>query len=420
MRESEHKKTIESLNEARDATESALRQGYEKEITAKELMLQELQAYLQKADETLREVFGDASAKAFQFASEKFFEIAKTRFDEHDEKEKSNADAQKKAIEQLLEPVKEELSGLEKLNREIETSRAESFGSLKETISNLNKSNESLANALKKPSVRGSWGEGQLLSILESSGWERGKNFDVQDVTEENGQTLRTDVVVNLPRGRKIIIDSKAPLERYMAAMEAENDEERIRRCTEHARAVRGHVKALEKKEYWSRYDGSPPYVILFLPYEAAYQIACEYDRALLDEAHRSRIILANPMTLMNLVHLATYVLNEERLQQNAAEVRQHGKQLCERLEKVLSLIGQHGRHIRIAAESYNEIIGSVSGRLLPSANRMRDLGAGAEKPLEIPAAVDTPIRPLIPSLAVVETSESALEDTDSVYTQIQ
>ena len=317
-----------------------------------------------------------------------------------------------KELEKLLQPVKEELGELEKMNREIEKERAESFGSLKETIQSLNRSNESLANALKKPSVRGSWGEGQLLSILESSGWVQGQNFDVQDVTDDDGKTLRTDVVVHLPRGRKIIIDSKTPLDQYMAAMEAENDEERVRRCTEHARAVRGHVKALEKKEYWSRYAESPPYVILFMPYEAAYQIACEYDRALLDEAHRSRIILANPMTLMNLVHLATYVLNEERLQQNAEEVRQHGKQLCERLGKVIELMGTHGRHIRIAADSYNQMIASVGGRLLPSVTRMRELGAGPEKPLSVPDSVDTAIRHLVaPDL---EASGDPALDSDS------
>jgi DNA recombination protein RmuC len=401
MRNTEHEKAIAALNESQVATEAALRQGFDAQVRAKEEQLNDIKEYLRKADETLREVFGDASARALQRASESFFEIAKKRFDERDETAKTNADAHKQELERLLEPVKEELGELEKLNRQIEKERAESFGSLKETIQNLNKSNESLANALKKPSVRGSWGEGQLLSILESSGWVQGQNFDVQDVTDDDGITLRTDVVIHLPRGRKIIIDSKAPLDQYMAAMEAENDEERVRRCTEHARAVRAHVKALEKKEYWARYTESPPYVILFMPYEAAYQIACEYDRALLDEAHRSRIILANPMTLMNLVHLATFVLNEERLQQNAEEVRHHGKQLCERLGKVLELMTVHGRHIRIAAESYNTMVASVGSRLLPAASRIRELGAGAEKPLSVPDSVDTAIRHLIvPELA--------------------
>jgi len=396
LREQEHARALEALRLAHTQMETALREGYEKEIRATEKQLTDLQEFLKLADERLSKQFGDASSIALQRASESFFELAKKRFDERDEAAKTNAEAHKKDLEQLLNPMKQELDDLEKLNRQIDKDRIESFGSLREKIDSLDKTNESLVNALKKPSVRGSWGEGQLLSILESSGWVQGQNFDVQDVTEEDGKTLRTDVVIHLPRGRKVIIDSKAPLDQYMAAMEAETEEERVRRCTEHARAVRGHVKALEKKEYWSRYAESPPYVILFLPYEAAYQIACEYDRSLLDEAHRSRIILANPMTLMNLVHLATFVLNEERLQQNAEEVRKHGKQLCERLGKVLELMATHGRHIRQAADSYNNMTASVSSRLIPASMRMRELGAGAEKPLSTPDSVDTAIRHLL------------------------
>ncbi len=392
-REVEHEKALSFLNESRDVTEKALREGYEKEIDSKQVQFDEIKTYLAKADEKLRSAFGDASTHALQKATESFFELAKSRFDERDEKAKTDAEVNIINIEKLLLPVKHELGELEKLNREIEKERAESFGSLKQTITNLNKSNDSLANALKKPSVRGSWGEGQLLSILESSGWIQGKNFNVQDVTEEDGKTLRTDVVINLPRGRKVIIDSKAPLDHYMSAMEAENDEERNRRCTNHARAVRGHMKSLEKKEYWTRYSESPNYIIMFLPYEAAYQIACEYDRALLDDSQRSHIILANPMTLMNLVHLATYVLNEERLQKNTDEVRQLGKQLCERLSKVLEFMTVHGRHIRIAADSYNDMVASVSSRLLLTATKMKELGSGSDKDLVPLTTVDTAIR---------------------------
>ena len=418
MREREHEKAIAAMQEAGANAQRLIKDASEKELESKQQLLDELKEYIKTADEVLKATFGDASRKALQSATESFFDIAKKRFDERDEAAKVASEAHRKGLEQLLEPVKEELGELEKLNREIEKERAEAFGSLRETIQNLNKSNESLANALKRPSVRGSWGEGQLLSILESSGWVQGKNFDVQDVTEDDGKTQRTDVVIHLPRGRKIIIDSKVPLDHYMAAMEMETEEDRLRKCQDHAKAVRGHVKALEKKEYWLRYAESPPYVILFLPYEAAYQIACEHDRALLDDAHRARIILSNPMTLMNLVHLATFVLNEERLQENAEEVRTHAKQLCERLGKVLELMADHGRHVRIAAESYNKMVASVGSRLIPSATRMRELGAGAEKALAVPDTVDSAIRHLIVPERPELPEQSALALASSVEDQ--
>lgn len=358
--------------------------------------IEQMKAYISEADKALKTAFDDASNKALKDATNHFLELTKQRFDEDQQHASKRAETEKQEIERLLEPLKKELTDLEQLSQDIEKRRAEAEGHLKATIENLGAKSDALTNALKKPSVRGSWGEGQLLSILESSGWQQGVNFDVQDVTEEDGKALRTDVVIHLPRGRKIIIDSKAPLDQYMAAMESTDEAEREQHCKEHSKAVRGHVKALEKKEYWTRYPESPHYVILFLPYEAAYQIACEYDRSLLDDAHKSRIILANPMTLMNLIHLATFVLNEERMQQNAEEVRNVGRQLCDRLGKVLEKISSHGRHIRIAAESYNDIVASASGRLLPAANRMRELGAGSSAAIAAPETVDTAIRPLV------------------------
>ena len=320
--------SIAMMKESYEKMEDELREKHSDDLSRQQVMIDELKTFLLKTDDVLKATFEDASTKALKNATKNFLELAQNRFKEDQENNKAQSLSSKKEIENLLEPIRKELDDLEKLNHEINEKQAASFGALNTTIQNLNQTNEALANALKKPSVRGSWGEGQLISTLESSGWERGKNFDVQDTTEEDGKTLRTDVIVHLPRGRKIIIDSKVPLNRYLEAMEAESDIEKERCFKEHARTVRNHAKDLQSKEYWKRYDGSPPYVIMFLPYEGAYQMACEHDRSLLDDMHRQRIIIANPMTLMNLVHLATYVLNEERLQQNAEEVRRHGKEL--------------------------------------------------------------------------------------------
>lgn len=395
-RETENVNEVQSLKVAQAKSETLLREAHLKELSVQQQMIDGLKSYIDKADETLKVSFGDASTKVLQDATKNFLELAQNRFKEDQDQASKRAETEKKEIEHLLEPVQKELGELEKLTHEMNKERAESFGVLKNTIENLSKTSDSLVNALKKPSIRGSWGEGQLISILESSGWERGKNFDVQDSTDDDGKTLRTDVVIHLPRGRKIIIDSKAPLDSYMRAMETNEESEKTRCCQEHAKAVRGHVKALEKKEYWSRYAEAPHYTILFLPYESAYQIAFENDRSLMDDAHRAKIIIANPMTLMNLIHLATYVLNEERMQQNTEEVRNRGRELCERLEKVLTMMNAHGRHIRIAADSYNDMVGSIGSRLVPSANRMKELGVGTPEPLVIPEPVDTAIRHLL------------------------
>ena len=335
------------------------------------------------------EAFRDASERALNEATARFLTLAKGQFD-------GRAAEEQASIKSIIDPLREELDSLERLTHDAEKASAARLGELKGQIEGVSRASEALANALKKPGVRGSWGEGQLVTILESSGLVAGKSFVVQDQTDRDGKVLRTDVVVLLPRGRRIVIDSKAPMDAYLAAVDAEGEAEKARLCGEHARAVRGHVRDLSRKEYWNRYDGSPEYTILFLPYEAAYQIACEADRSLLDDAHRQRIVLANPMTLMNLVHLATYVLNEERLAENAEEVRRQARALCDRLGRAVDLIGRHGRHLRLATESYNELVGSVGSRLLPAANRIRDLGAGTEHALETPEPVDAAIRPLV------------------------
>ncbi len=354
-----------------------------------------LAEFIEQADEKLGKSFDSVSTKALQLATKELLDLAQKSFGERDEQASQQFAKRKEEFEKLMEPLQKEIAELEELNRSIEEKRAESFGSITQAIANLNKNSESLTNALKKPSIRGSWGEGQLKTILESAGMTEGTHFVVQDTTEEDGKALRTDVVINLPKDRKIIIDSKAPLDKYLAAMDASNEDERKKLCEEHARCVRAHVKDLQKKAYWNRYDGSPPYIILFLPYEAAYQIACDHDKSLLNDAHNAGIILANPMTLMNLVHLASYVMNEERIKHGAEEVRRHGQELCLRLGKVLELIAKHGAHVRLAASSYNDIVGSVDGRLLPSANRMKELGGGAEKVMKPIERIDLPVRQL-------------------------
>lgn len=375
------------------ATEAA---RAEEAVRSRDLTIEALRQEIDASRAAMQEAFGEASEIALNVATSRFLELAKGQFEGEQLRARERSKGEQDAIRNLLEPMHKELEALERLTHETGKQSAERIGELRGQVETVSRASESLANALKRPQTRGSWGEGQLIAILESSGWTRGQNFEVQDTTEEDGKTLRTDVVVTLPRGRKIVIDSKAPLDSYLAATEATTDEERVRRCQDHARAVRGHVRALSGKDYSARYPGSPPYVILFLPYEAAYQIACEYDKTLLDDAHRARIILANPMTLMNLIHLATYVLNEERLQQNAEEVRTQAKELCDRVGKTVEIASRHGRHLRIAAESYNDLVGSISGRLIPSANRIRDLGAGTPAAISGPESLDIAIRHLV------------------------
>lgn len=416
-KQSECDRLIAAEKDRYEALEAAKERAHEESLRAKQVAIDELKNYIQKADETLKATFGDASTRALQKATENFLDLAKKQFDDREKQSEQTAELRKKELERLLDPIQKELDELETLNREIEKSRAESEGSMKQQIERLHQTSESLANALKKPGVRGAWGEAQLKQILESAGMVEGQNYRVQDSTDDQGEVLRTDVVIMLPKGREIVIDSKAPLDQYWLAMGALTEDERTARALDHAKAVRGHVRALKQKEYWKRYAGSPDYVILFLPHEGAYQLACEHDKALLTDAQSQKIVLANPMTLMNLVHLATYVMQEERLQENAEQIRAVGSQLIQRLGKVMEFMDKHGQHLRKAVESYNQSIASLDSRLVPAARQMQGLGVSRDTPLPEMKSVDNTPRQIAmrdftePSAPTLSLPLEGLED---------
>ncbi len=344
-----------------------------------------MDAYIEACDDALDRAFGEATARALKDLGDQAQLQAERR-----------ARGEKEAIEGLLGPMKAELAGLEKLTREVEEARVKAEGALDERLRRIQETSDNLAGALKKPQVRGAWGESQLVQILESSGMTEGTHYLLQDHTDEEGEALRTDVVILLPRGRRIVVDSKAPLDHYWAAMNAGSDEERGHRAKAHVGSVRAHLRTLKSKDYWKRYPGSPDYVILFLPYEGAYQLACEHDKGLLNDCRAQKVILANPMTLMNLVHVAAFALQEERLHENTEEIRAHGQRLCDRLRTMLEHVEAHGAHLRLAIGSYNDVVGSATKNLIPAARRMKDLGAGADRPLPELKERDDEVRHLV------------------------
>ena len=369
---------LRGLREAHEAE----REGHARELATRDLAIK-----------TLDKAFRDASATALNEALAKFDESAQRRFREEQERASERAGREKGEIARLLEPVQKELSDLGEMNDRLESSRVRAEGALDLKLQQIHQTSESLVNALKKPQVRGAWGEEQLRRILESAGMVEGPNYRLQHHTEEDGDALRTDVVILLPKGREVVIDSKAPLDHYSAAMNATSEEERTRSAEAHAKSVRGHFKTLKSKEYWRRYPGSPDCVFLFMPFEGAYQLACEHDKSLMADCHAQKIILANPMTLMSLVHVAAYALQEERIQGEIEQVRNVATTLGERLGKVLELLAKHRRAIDGAVTSYNEIVGSVESRLMPSMREMERLKIGNGRKLDPAVAIETNIR---------------------------
>lgn len=376
------------------------------ERKAKDEALADQKRLLDDAERVLTEKFSAVSVESLKKATDEFLKLAGQNFEKTDEVAKADLEKRQRDIDDMLKPFAVTLEKMENHNKEMEERRVSAFDAIDKGIRTLSQEADQLANALRKPNTRGAWGEMQLQVILENAGMQEGEHFELQNSTEGEDGRLRTDVVIKLPKGRVMVIDSKAPLETYWDGMNATDEVTRIALFASHGRLVRDHVKKLSSKAYWSRYEAAPDCVVMFIPTEGAYQAAFESDRALLSEAHQARVYVANPMTLISMVHVAAYVLNEEKLRQNAQEVRAVGQELYKRLSKFLGDVEGLGRHLKLAVGEFNKAVGSVDSRLIPQARRMSQLGAGTGD-LPEPEVID--VLPRAISSAELASSQAAL-----------
>lgn len=293
----------------------------------------------------------------------------------------------------LLAPVRESLDRFDAHVRELEASRQYAYGELREQVRGLAEGQERLrseagrlASALRAPTVRGRWGEVQLRRVVELAGMVEHCDF-LEQPTSEDGRH-RPDMVVTLPGGRHVVVDAKAPLHRYLDAVEAEDDGARERALREHARHVRAHIARLSAKSYWSRFDDAPEFVVLFLPGEAFFSAALEQDPELIEAGADDRVILATPTTLIALLRSVAYGWRQEQVARNAQEISELGRELHGRLATLAGHLDGVGRNLDRAVRAYNDAVGSLEARVLVSARRFSELGAVGDDDLEEPARV--------------------------------
>ncbi|REF35599.1 DNA recombination protein RmuC [Thermasporomyces composti] len=323
------------------------------------------------------------------------------------------ADARMRAAESVVAPVKESLDRFDARLRELEQSRVALEATLREQVDAVRLTGEALrretgalATALRKPQVRGRWGELHLARAAELAGLVEHCDITFQHSTSTADGVHRPDAVVRLAGGKHIVIDAKVPLEAFLEAAEATDDEARERGLVAHARQVRAHVDALASKAYWRRLPATPEFVVLFMPGEAFLSHALEADPTLLEYAAERRVILATPSTLIALLRTVAYAWTEQSLTQNAREVFELGRELYERLGRLGRHLDRLGRSLAGAVGAYNEAIGSLETRVLVTARRLRDLKVTAEE-LENPTPVDQAVRPLAAAELVASAAEA-------------
>jgi len=322
----------------------------------------------------------------------------------------------------LLAPLTDALTRVERQVGTLERDRVEQFGSLRTVLARvetetreLGSQTRSLAGSLRSSSVRGAWGEVQLRRVLESAGMLARCDFEEQvAAVSHHGRGVRPDVVVRLPGAKVLVIDAKAPMTAFLAAQAEDLDEaERSRLHAEHAALLRGHVRALAAKEYWTAFVTTPEMVVCFVPTDAMLAAALAADPGLHEEALRRRVALVGPAALMALVRTVAFTWQQDALTESARELMALGRELYHRLGTLGGHAARMGRSLAATLESYNQLVGALESRVLVTARRMSDLGLVTDELTGPPLLEEGPR--ILTALELIETvaAEEARPELD-------
>ncbi|MEM9253238.1 MAG: DNA recombination protein RmuC [Planctomycetota bacterium] len=377
----------------RDAAELGERErGFERRLAdqqaAFDKRLTEHREAVAEARRQAAEAFESLAGKQLEAANAKFLQLAETKFRGEQKAAEGELDKRRQAIDAMLKPINDALRKQEEAFTSMDRRHRESHGGLTEQIRglldaqrHLSGTTDSLVKALRRPEVRGRWGEMQLRRVAEVAGMIHHCDFDEQ-VTVADGR--RPDMVVRLPADRTIVVDAKNTIDAYLSAIEAGGDDEREQYLGDHVMQLEQQVGALATKGYQSQFDRSPDFVVLFVPVESALQAALQRKPGLMESAMTRGVVIATPSTLIALLKAVAMGWREEKVAENAQRISQLGQELHERIATLVGHVEKLGGSLETAVNHYNKAVGTLDSRVLVTTRKFKELGADSSK--ELPA----------------------------------
>jgi len=375
----------------------------EERIKNQDTLVAERDSAYQIATSELTSAFSDLASKSLKDNSETFLRLAEQNLGAQQERAKRALGDREQAVENLVKPIRDALQQSQKQITDLEKSRSEAYGSIKSQLESMQTSQQSLTretqnlvNALRRPEVRGRWGEITLRRLVELAGMVEHCDFQEQVHTESDGKVFRPDMIVRMPNQRELVVDVKTPLDAYLEAIEADDDTKRDLALKRHARNVRGHIRALSTKAYHDQFSRSPEFVILFIPGDQFLSAALNEDPELIETALAQQIILATPTSFVALLKAVAYGWRQVALADNAEEIRKLAKDLYGRLSVFVTHMNKVGRQLSSSVDNYNKAVGSLERNVLPGARKFVELGVQPKKEIENIEAIESLPRSLV------------------------
>ena len=359
-------------------------------IKSEEALQHERDAAYEAANSRLSSAFSELANKSLKSNSETFLRLAEQNLGTQQQKANQALGEREQAVENLVKPIRDALKESQHQIAELEKSRSEAYGNIQAQIENMQQSHKSLAqetknlvNALRRPEVRGRWGEITLRRLVELAGMVEHCDFQEQVHTTDGENIIRPDMIVRMPNQRELVVDVKTLLDAYLEAAEAPDDEKRQAALKRHTRNVREHIRKLSSKTYWEQFSRSPDFVILFIPGDQFLSAALNEDPNLIDTALSQQIILATPTSFVALLKAVAYGWSQVALTENAEEIRSLAADLYGRLTAFVGHLNKLGRQLSGSVDNYNRAVGSLERKVLPGARKFVELGIRPKKDIQ-------------------------------------